>query len=247
MTPKEELLNRAAQEYKAFYQALDGLNEGQLTEAWLGSWSVKDIVAHIVGWHREMTPALERLARGERPMPEGVSYDDVDAWNAKFAAAMRDREVTGVLLEFDKSHEAFLHAAAALPAGQDRVEDRRPQQRAPLQGARRRDPRLARFPGPVTRRGAPPPFRTSPRVGWRRRSRRSTSRLARLAGIIHERRWRDRAGGAGCGPRGGAARSGPASSRPPRAARRSGEWVTEPDPRGRPLRQDPPATCDDRS
>ena len=115
MTPKEELLSRAAQEYKAFYQALDGLNEGQLTEAWLGSWSVQDIVAHIVGWHREMTPALERLARGERPMPEGVSYDEVDAWNAKFAAAMRDREVTGVLLEFDKSHEAFLHAAAAVP------------------------------------------------------------------------------------------------------------------------------------
>ncbi|MBI3028866.1 MAG: peptide deformylase [Candidatus Rokubacteria bacterium] len=47
----------------------------------------------------------------------------------------------------------------------------------------------------------------------------------------HERRWRDRAGGAGCSPH-GAARSGPPSSRPPRAARRSGEWVTEPDPRG---------------
>jgi hypothetical protein len=48
---------------------------------------------------------------------------------------------------------------------------------------------------------------------------------------IHERRWRDRAGSAGCGPR-GTARSGPPSSGPLRAARRSGEWVTEPDPRG---------------
>jgi hypothetical protein len=115
MTAKEELLNRAAQEYKAFYQALDGLNETQLAEPWLGTWSVKDIVAHIVGWHREMTPALERLARGERPILEGVSYDDVDAWNAKFAAAMRDEEVTDVLLAFDKSHEAFLHAAANVP------------------------------------------------------------------------------------------------------------------------------------
>jgi hypothetical protein len=63
---------------------------------------------------------------------------------------------------------------------------------------------------------------------------------------IHERRWRDRAGGAGCGPR-GAARSGPPSSRPPRAARWTGEWVTEPDPRGRRPATDPPATRDYRS
>ena len=40
MSPKDELLNRAAQEYKAFYQALDGLNEADLTEVWLGPWSI---------------------------------------------------------------------------------------------------------------------------------------------------------------------------------------------------------------
>ena len=51
MSPKEELLNRAAQEYKAFYQSLDGLNEAQLTEVWLEAWSIQDIVAHMVGWH----------------------------------------------------------------------------------------------------------------------------------------------------------------------------------------------------
>ena len=115
MNPKEELLNRAAQEYKAFYQALDGLNEAQMSEVWLATWSIKDIVAHMVGWHRELQPALARLARGERPIPEGVSYEDVDAWNAKFAGAMRAREVADVLLEFDKSHEAFLHSAANVP------------------------------------------------------------------------------------------------------------------------------------
>lgn len=87
-----------------------------MTEVWLGTWSVKDLVAHLVGWHRELIPALERLARGERPVPEGVSYEDVDAWNAKFAAAARGTAVADTLLEFDRSHEAFLHAAAAVPA-----------------------------------------------------------------------------------------------------------------------------------
>jgi len=114
-TTKEELLNEAAREYKGFHEALQGLNESQMSEVWLGTWSVKDIVAHIAGWHEEMGPALERLSRGERPIREGVSYDDVDAWNARFASARRETPVSDVLLELDKTHEYFLRAAAAVP------------------------------------------------------------------------------------------------------------------------------------
>jgi hypothetical protein len=115
MTPKQELLNQAAREYKAFHESLQGLNEEQLNAVWLGTWNIKDIVAHITGWQRELGPALERLARGERPVPEGVSYEDVDAWNAKFAAARRGAEAADLLLELDKSHERFIHLADAIP------------------------------------------------------------------------------------------------------------------------------------
>ena len=69
MSTKQELLNSAAREYKAFHETIQGLNEEQMTEVWLGTWSVRDIVAHMSGWHRELGPALERLARGERPVP----------------------------------------------------------------------------------------------------------------------------------------------------------------------------------
>jgi uncharacterized protein (TIGR03083 family) len=115
MTPKQELLNQAAREYKAFHESLQGLNEEHLTEAWLGTWNIKDIVAHIVGWHSEMGGALERIARGERPVPEGVSYDDVDGWNEKFVAARRGAEAADLLLDLDKSHERFMHQADAVP------------------------------------------------------------------------------------------------------------------------------------
>jgi hypothetical protein len=114
-TPKVELLNQAAVEYNGFEQAIHGLNEDHLLEVWLGTWSVRDILAHLSGWHREMAPALERLTRGERPVPAGVSYDDVDAWNARFVAAKRDWPLAEILLELDRSHEAFMHAAAGVP------------------------------------------------------------------------------------------------------------------------------------
>lgn len=115
MTPKEELLNQAARDYKGFHETLQGLNEAQMSEVWLGTWSIKEIVAHMSGWHREMGPALQRMARGERPIPEGVSYDDADAWNARFAAAARGAAVADLLLEFDKTHEHFMHLADAIP------------------------------------------------------------------------------------------------------------------------------------
>ena len=115
MSNKQELLNEAARQYKAFHEAIHGLNEEQMTAVWLGTWSVRDIVAHMSGWHREMVPALERIAQGERPVPQGVSYDDVDGWNEKFAAARRNAPVADVLLELDKTHEDFMHAAAQVP------------------------------------------------------------------------------------------------------------------------------------
>jgi hypothetical protein len=115
MSTKDDLLSRAALEYNAFEAAIHGLNEDQLCRTWLGAWSIRDIVAHMSGWHREMGPVLERLTRGEKPIPDGVSYDDTDAWNARFAAAARDREVTDVLLDLDRSHERFMHLAALVP------------------------------------------------------------------------------------------------------------------------------------
>jgi hypothetical protein len=115
VSAKQDLLNETAREYKAFHESIQGLNEAQMTEVWLGTWCLRDIVAHLSGWHREMAPALERIARGERPIPEGTSYDDVDAWNARFAAAKRDTPVAEVLLDLDESHESFMHAAAQVP------------------------------------------------------------------------------------------------------------------------------------
>ena len=116
MSDKETLLKQAEEEVRAFKAALQGLSESRLTEVWLGTWSIKDILAHISGWHRELGPALERMARGERPIPDGTSYDDADAWNAKFAAARKDASVAELLADLDASHQDFMAQAMKVPA-----------------------------------------------------------------------------------------------------------------------------------
>lgn len=115
MSAKTELLKQAQDEFRALKAALAGLGERQLTEVWLGSWSIKEIVAHMSGWHHELGPALERLARGEKPIPEGVDYNDPNPWNARFVAARRGTPVAQLLQELDASHAYFMAQVAKIP------------------------------------------------------------------------------------------------------------------------------------
>ena len=115
MSEKTTLLAEAETELQALKRSLAGLDEPRMREVWLGTWSARDVVAHISGWHREMIPPLQRMARGERPIPEGVSYDDVDAWNARFADARKGAATADILKELDASHAAFMQAAAGVP------------------------------------------------------------------------------------------------------------------------------------
>jgi hypothetical protein len=114
MGARQELLEKAEQEYDGLKAAIKGLDEAQMSQVWLGSWGVREILAHITGWHREMIPAVERLGRGEAPYPDGA-YDDFDSWNARFVEARKGRPAADLLREVDASHHELLSAASRLP------------------------------------------------------------------------------------------------------------------------------------
>jgi hypothetical protein len=114
MASKQQLIQQAEQEYDGLKAAIKGLDEGQMREVWLGQWGVREILAHITGWHQEMLPALARVARGEAPYPDGT-YDDFDRWNARFVEARKGQATADIIGEMDASHRELLAAAARLP------------------------------------------------------------------------------------------------------------------------------------
>jgi len=116
MGAKQELLEKAEQEYDGLKAAIKGLDEAQMGQVWLGTWGVREILAHVTGWHREMIPALERVGRGEAPFPDGA-YDDFDSWNARFVEARKGQSSADILREVEASHRGLLNAAARLPDG----------------------------------------------------------------------------------------------------------------------------------
>lgn len=105
-------LDAAFAELKA---TVAGLDDAAKTPVMQGRWAVKDILAHMAGWHREMAPALQRLARGEKAIPDGMDYSNFDAWNARFVEARRGMTPAQVETELDESFADFRAALLAVP------------------------------------------------------------------------------------------------------------------------------------
>ncbi len=117
MDDKQKLLTDAETAFADLRGSVTGIPEGRMAEPWLGTWGVREILIHVSGWHREMIPAFGRLGHGQSPYPDGVSYDDFDAWNARFVEAKRGAKLADVFGELDASYRDFV-AAAALPGSE---------------------------------------------------------------------------------------------------------------------------------
>jgi len=112
---REELLAELDEAFAGLQATCRDLPEARKRVVMQGTWSVKDILAHISGWHRELAGALARIARGERAVPEGVDYSNFDAWNARFVEAAQATPVAEVDKELTDSFAAFRQAVGALP------------------------------------------------------------------------------------------------------------------------------------
>ncbi|MEO8538443.1 MAG: DinB family protein [bacterium] len=116
MTDKATAIHDLELGYQDFRGPLDRLEDDDYGEVWLGNWNLSQLLAHLVGWYHEMTAAIERVERGERPTPAGVDYSDSDAWNAKFEKDAKPGKAA--LAEFEKAFANYLAAAKALPEDQ---------------------------------------------------------------------------------------------------------------------------------
>src|SRR5688572_12450949 len=112
---KDEWLKAADSEFQSLLRAVDGLNDDQMKSIWYGDWGVREIFIHLAGWHREMTPALEHISRGERPNPDGHDYSTFDGWNANFVEANKDLSPARAVGELKASKQEFMAAARTVP------------------------------------------------------------------------------------------------------------------------------------
>ncbi|MEX0749587.1 MAG: maleylpyruvate isomerase N-terminal domain-containing protein [Dehalococcoidia bacterium] len=112
---KQTALAKLDEQFNALLTSIKGLDEATMSQQFYGDWNVKDILAHIAGWQHTMREAMERMARGEKPVPEGVDYTDADAWNAGFASAMKAQNAETIIANLRQAYANYARAAAAIP------------------------------------------------------------------------------------------------------------------------------------
>jgi uncharacterized protein (TIGR03083 family) len=112
---KPEVLADYRAAYSEFRTAIEGLTEEQMEKPFLDSWSVREIVAHVAGWHDQLGSGLERIAQGQRAAPEGVDWNDIQGWNDRFAGMAANQRPVDLIQRLDDQTRRFIAALEALP------------------------------------------------------------------------------------------------------------------------------------
>src|SRR6516164_10661959 len=116
---KKQLLAEMQSEQAAWLALLDEIGEENMTQPEVaGSWSIKDIVAHLTGWRRRtvnrfratLDPSTDMIALWPVELHEDDEVDEINAWIYK---VNRDRPLADVL---NDSHEVFQQLVAAVDA-----------------------------------------------------------------------------------------------------------------------------------
>ena len=114
---KEETLARLAESRRALHQAIEGLNEEEMTRIQVeGVWTIKDVLGHLASWEETCLEPFRRYADGG-PFEVQV-IEDYLAWNDEQAARKRNFPLDVILNELATIRQGLAEAASRLPGRQ---------------------------------------------------------------------------------------------------------------------------------
>jgi hypothetical protein len=87
-----------------------------LDEPCIGTWAVKDLLAHLIGWDETNLQAVKDILAGQRP--SFFQYYDPDwrSYNASLVKTYRIEPFQTLLAEAAKSHSHLVEFLQSLPA-----------------------------------------------------------------------------------------------------------------------------------
>jgi hypothetical protein len=104
-----QLLKRIEEPWSVLMAAYGGLSEAEMLEPGVtGTWSVKDIIAHVASWEEEALTHLPVILAGGKPPRYSVTHGGLHAFNAQMTARNRDVPLSEVLRRRDETHRRLL-------------------------------------------------------------------------------------------------------------------------------------------
>jgi hypothetical protein len=120
---KDTVIAELVEARRKILDAAAALPPEKQEEVFLGIWSVKDLLAHLVGWDFTNLAAVQEILAGQ--LPSFYAHHDRDwrTFNAGLVAAYKREDFAGLLSSVKDSHQrliAFLRTVPAEEFGQDR-------------------------------------------------------------------------------------------------------------------------------
>jgi uncharacterized damage-inducible protein DinB len=115
---KEKLISGLIQTRAMILDAASSLSPEQQDEIFLGIWSVKDLLAHLVGWDLANLQAAKEVLAGE--LPSFYSHYDRDwkSYNARLVAQHRTDDFAALLSLVRDSQRKLIEFLNTVPAAE---------------------------------------------------------------------------------------------------------------------------------
>jgi hypothetical protein len=95
--------------------AIEGLPESEMTRPVDGTWSVKDMLAHISSWDELGATDITRASRGHVPALMAFKDDEIDDWNAGLMRGRTMFSLPQALFELDDRRQRLVEVLNSAP------------------------------------------------------------------------------------------------------------------------------------
>jgi hypothetical protein len=117
MTEKANVMRSLDSAWDDLHALIDSMSEAEMMEPGVvDEWSVKDLLGHMAFWANRAANTLTEVAAGRGDQVPGAATEaELDQWNAREAAARRDKTLPELRNEWEAAHGAARAALETFP------------------------------------------------------------------------------------------------------------------------------------
>ncbi len=115
---KDETISGLIEARGKILDAVALLSPAQRDEVFLGSWSVRDLLAHLVGWDVTNLEAAKSILAAELPSFYNYADRDWQTYNAHLVAEHKKDDFAQLLGAVEDSHRTLIAFLKTIPAGE---------------------------------------------------------------------------------------------------------------------------------
>jgi hypothetical protein len=113
---RKALIEAMEKAHAGFMHAIEGLTPREAAQKGATPlWSLKDLLAHMVGWHHEALKRVAELVQGAKGKPNAYGPEEIQAMNRKFVDHFKGMPWGLLLKDLRNLHSGLVEMAKEVP------------------------------------------------------------------------------------------------------------------------------------